>query len=177
MAAPSDELKAKLGAAPEWDLVDTGCLDGVDRRQHAFDLRPAGNAEEDLAAGGGHRGRSKGAAKEHWTTSEKGNRIARLFCEQCGTPLFAKNETHPELLPVKVGSLDDPDFFRPQANIWTESARPWHFLDAAIPQFERDPELGTTALFEVARSSLVRLGRVVGLLSKQSERRPIRMTG
>jgi hypothetical protein len=87
-------------------------------------------------------------AKVHWTLSEKGNRITRLFCEQCGTPLFAKNETHPELLPAKVGSLDDPGLFRPRANIWTKSARRWHFLDAAIPQFERDPEMGTTALFE-----------------------------
>jgi len=120
---------------------------------------------------------TKGAAREHWALSEKGNRIARLFCERCGTPLFAKNETYPEFLPVKVGSLDDPSFFRPQANIWTKSARPWHFLDAAIPQFEREPEMGATALFEVARSLIVRLGRMVGLLSKQSERRPIRMTG
>jgi hypothetical protein len=55
---------------------------------------------------------TKGAAKEHWTLSEKGNRIARLFCDQCGTPLFAKNETHPEFLPVKVGSLDDPKIFQ-----------------------------------------------------------------
>jgi Glutathione-dependent formaldehyde-activating enzyme len=120
---------------------------------------------------------TKGAAKEHWTLSEKGSRIARLFCGQCGTPLFAKNESHPEFLPVKVGSLDDPRSFRPQANIWTKSAQPWHFLDAAIPQFERDPKMGTTAMFEIARSSLVRLGRVVGLLSKQSERRPLGVPG
>jgi hypothetical protein len=73
----------------------------------------------------------------HLNASEKGNRIARLFCEKCGTPLFAKNETHPEFLSVKIGSLDDPGFFRPQANPWTKSARPWHFLDAAVPQFER----------------------------------------
>src|ERR1700730_1861561 len=53
---------------------------------------------------------TKGAAREHWALSEKGNRIARLFCERCGTPLFAKNETYPEFLPVKVGSLDDPSF-------------------------------------------------------------------
>ena len=78
---------------------------------------------------------------------------------------------------VKVGSLDDPSFFRPHANIWAKSARPWHFLDAAIPQFEREPEMGTMALFEVAKSLIVRLGRMVGLLSKQSERRPIRMSG
>ena len=40
---------------------------------------------------------TKGSAKEHWTLSAKGNRIAR-----CGTPLFAKNERHPEFLLIKV---------------------------------------------------------------------------
>jgi hypothetical protein len=120
---------------------------------------------------------TKGAAKEQSTLSEKGNRIARLFCEQCGTSLFAKNASHPEFLPVKVGSLDDPSSFRPHANIWTRPAQPWHFLDAAVPQFERDPAMGTTALFEIARSSLVRFGRMVGLLSRQSGRRPFRVPG
>ncbi|SRR6266536_213100 len=44
---------------------------------------------------------TKGSAEAYWTLSAKGNRIARLFCKQCGTPLFAKNENHPEFLPVK----------------------------------------------------------------------------
>jgi hypothetical protein len=39
---------------------------------------------------------TKGSAKEHWTLSAKGNRIAR-----CGTPLFAKNEKHPETSSVR----------------------------------------------------------------------------
>ena len=120
---------------------------------------------------------TKGTVKEYWTLSEKGNRIARLFCEHCGTPIFAKSEMHPELLPIKIGSLDDPSRFKPQANIWTKSAQPWHFLDAAVPQFEGDPEIGATALFELARSSLVKFGRMVGLQSAQSERRPSRITG
>jgi hypothetical protein len=106
---------------------------------------------------------TKGAPKEHWSLSAKGNRIARLFCEHCGTPLFARNEAHPEFLPVKIGSLDDPAAFRPQANIWVCSAQPWHDLDPAIPRFDRDPELGISALVELARSSLVRLVRRAGM--------------
>src|SRR5262249_47254127 len=54
---------------------------------------------------------TKGAPKEHWSLSAKGNRIAQLFCEHCGTPLFARNEAHPEFLPVKIGSLEIPQHF------------------------------------------------------------------
>jgi hypothetical protein len=59
-------------------------------------------------------------------TSAKGNRVARWFCEACGTPLFTKNEKYPEFLPVKVGNLDDPSQFHVQANIWGTSAQSRH---------------------------------------------------
>ena len=38
---------------------------------------------------------TKGKPREHWTVSAKGNRMGRLFCETCGTPLFGKNEASP----------------------------------------------------------------------------------
>jgi hypothetical protein len=64
-------------------------------------------------------------------------------------------------LAIKVGSLDDPSGFRPQANIWTKSAQPWHHLDAAISRFKANPEVGIRAFLELARTSAVRLGRLI----------------
>jgi hypothetical protein len=85
---------------------------------------------------------TKGHPKQYWMISAPGNRVARLFCENCGTPLFAKNEKHPEFLAIKVGTLDDPSPFRSQADIWTQSAQPWHSLDEAVPRFQQNPETG-----------------------------------
>ncbi len=104
---------------------------------------------------------TKGQAREYWTASAKGRRVARLFCCQCGAPLFAKNEKHPQYMAIKVGSLDDPSGFRSQANIWTKSAQPWHHLDAAVPHFKQNPELGLAALFEFLRTTAVKVGRLV----------------
>ena len=104
---------------------------------------------------------TKGEPKEYWTVSAKGRRVARIFCDKCSTPLFARNEKLPEYLAVKVGSLDDPTVFEPQANIWTKSAQPWHHLDAAISRFKENPELGARAIFEFFRSSAVKLGRLI----------------
>jgi hypothetical protein len=104
---------------------------------------------------------TKGEAEEYWSLSARGNRVARLFCGRCGTPLFGKNEKHLQYLAVKPGSLDDPSGFRPQANIWTQSAQPWHHLDAAMPRFKRNPEFGIKAILEFARAAGVRLGRFV----------------
>jgi len=106
---------------------------------------------------------TNGRTKEHWTISARGSSVARLFCADCGTPLFAKNASHPEFLAVKAGSLDDPRQFRPNANIWIKSAQPWHYLDSALPRFKQDPELGATAILELARASVVKIGRAIGL--------------
>ena len=95
--------------------------------------------------------------------SDKGNRMGRLFCESCGAPLFAKNERNPEILHVKVGSLDVASQFRVQANIWVSSAPPWHHIDAAVPRFPRDPEMGVKAFLELVRASVVKLGRATGI--------------
>jgi hypothetical protein len=104
---------------------------------------------------------TRGEPKEYWTVSAKGRRVARIFCEKCGTPLFARNEKLPQYLAVKVGSLDDPSVFEPQANIWVRSAQRWHHLDAGISRFKENPELGVTALFELVRSAAVKLGRLI----------------
>jgi hypothetical protein len=104
---------------------------------------------------------TQGEPKEFWTVSAKGRRVARIFCEKCGTPLFARNERLPQYLAVKVGSLDDPSVFEPQANIWIKSAQPWHHLDAAISRFKENPELGARAILEFFRSSAVKLGRLI----------------
>jgi hypothetical protein len=110
----------------------------------------------------------KGKPKEHYTVSAKGNRMGRLFCKVCGTPLFAKNEAHPEIVHVKVGSLDDTSQFRVQANIWVSSAPPWHYIDSAVTRFPHDPEIGLKAFLELARTSIVKLGRATGLSRKET---------
>ncbi|HKS63039.1 MAG TPA: GFA family protein [Xanthobacteraceae bacterium] len=111
---------------------------------------------------------TEGKPKEHWTVSAKGNRMARLFCGTCGTPLFVKNEAHPEILQVKAGSLDDTSQFWMQANAWVSSAPPWHHIDAEVMRFPRDPEMGLKAFLELARSSIVKLGRATGISDRDT---------
>jgi hypothetical protein len=54
-----------------------------------------------------------------WSVSERGHRVARSFCEVCGTPLFAENADYPEFIAIKVGSLSlsDLSVFKPAGHI------------------------------------------------------------
>jgi len=50
----------------------------------------------------------------------------RSFCPECGTQITFWNENHPNTLDITLASLDDPDLYPPQDQIFAES-RP-HFL-------------------------------------------------
>ena len=81
----------------------------------------------------------KGEPRWFERTADSGSKVRRGFCSDCGTPLFAASESIPDLIVVKPSSLDDPSWFKPQADIFTESAQPWDCMDQALPKFHGMP--------------------------------------
>ena len=73
------------------------------------------------------------------STSGRGNRVTRYFCEKCGTPLFFESAANTGIIAIKPGSLDDPSLFKPAGSIWVSSAQPWHYIDPDLPRFDKDP--------------------------------------
>ena len=81
---------------------------------------------------------TKGEVKGYSSKAESGSSVTRQFCPECGTPLFAFGERRPEIMAIKVGSLDDPSGLKPTAFIWTRSAQPWAHRDPSIPSLEEE---------------------------------------
>ena len=65
---------------------------------------------------------TKGEPKLYVSSSGAGNRVTRAFCPECGCPLFIRVSARPEIVGLRVGSLDDPSGFRPEADIFVKSA-------------------------------------------------------
>ena len=63
----------------------------------------------------------------------------RGFCAQCGSPILGKSDAAPQFLGIKVSSLDDPSWFKAQADIFTSEAQPWDLMDPVLPKFEQYP--------------------------------------
>jgi hypothetical protein len=82
----------------------------------------------------------RGEPKRYSVTAESGYSAHRAFCGACGAPLFASSSARRDFIGVRVGSLDDPSWFRPQAEVWTASAQLWDHLSADVPQFARNRE-------------------------------------
>ena len=65
----------------------------------------------------------------------------REFCAECGTHLTTRSPRDPNIVILKVGTLDNPatDYGGPQAVIWTKDAQPYHLMPEGVPQFPAFP--------------------------------------
>ena len=82
---------------------------------------------------------TSGTPKLYVKAADSGNTVTRAFCPECGSPLFLQVSARPDLVGIRVGTLDDPSGFRPQAHIFVKSAQPWDHMDPALPQYETYP--------------------------------------
>ena len=76
----------------------------------------------------------QGTPRSFTVTADSGHPTARLFCADCGSPLYGLPSSAPDLVTIRVSSLDDPSMFRPSQNIYTASAQPWDYMDPALPK-------------------------------------------
>jgi len=80
-----------------------------------------------------------GNVKNYEVKGDSGNILSRGFCPQCGSRLFGKTSAVTELAMITAGSLDDPNQYRPQMDIYTSSAQPWDHMNPALPKFPKMP--------------------------------------
>ncbi len=70
----------------------------------------------------------------------------RYFCSRCGSPLFNKVGANPDLVRVRLGSLDSAFSEPPAAHIFTAEKAPWHDIPDGVPQFAAWPEPAAVAI-------------------------------
>ncbi len=73
-------------------------------------------------------------------TADSGNTASNGFCPNCGSNVLGKTSGMPGIMAIKVGSLDDPSWFKPGMTIFTVSAQPWDLVDPDLPAFPGMPE-------------------------------------
>jgi hypothetical protein len=83
----------------------------------------------------------QGEARFFRNLADSGRWVERGFCQDCGTPLFARVEVAPGWITVKPGSLDDPTWFKPTIDTWAPSAPPWLALDPNLPKAAKTPRM------------------------------------
>jgi putative intracellular protease/amidase len=59
----------------------------------------------------------------------------RAFCARCGSPLYAYLSSQPDVVRIRLGSLDTSFVERARAHTFTADAAPWHRIADDVPRF------------------------------------------
>ncbi|WP_180899996.1 GFA family protein [Martelella soudanensis] len=81
-----------------------------------------------------------GAQEVRWTAGGSGVPVRQTFCGRCGGRLSHQREKSPVLV-VKPGTLDDPSWLVPVAEIFTASRQPWLPALPGAAQYPGAPDM------------------------------------
>ena len=81
----------------------------------------------------------KGEAKGYPSTADSGNINTRHFCPTCGSRIYTENSARPGVIGIAIGSVEDKDWFAPQAVVYTSNRPRWDQTSQDIPNFEGMP--------------------------------------
>ena len=75
-------------------------------------------------------------------TSKTGQQVLRQFCSNCGSPVFSSLPHLPNIIVLKVGTLNDSSAYSPGAEIWCDSKQSWVDFKDTYPEFSENPPAG-----------------------------------
>ena len=78
--------------------------------------------------------RITGPVAEISRTADAGADKLKGFCSACGSPLYNKPVTKPDMIGINVGCLDDPSGFKPEVVMFASGGHAWDHLDPALPR-------------------------------------------
>ena len=59
----------------------------------------------------------------------------RLFCSRCGSPIYSKRTDRPQVVRVRVGTINEPLNVRPRAHYYIASKCNWWKIEDTLPRF------------------------------------------
>lgn len=65
--------------------------------------------------------------------------VQRIFCANCGSPIIGKRENAPEVVRVRIGTLDSPLPTKAAGHIFVGSKAEWYDIDDHVPQHQERP--------------------------------------
>ena len=83
----------------------------------------------------------RGELKKWTKTADSGTRHDCYFCPDCGNRIYHHNPEHPELIRLKLGTLDDTSVIDPTIHVWTQHKQAWFQLPDDVPSHPVQPDM------------------------------------
>lgn len=82
----------------------------------------------------------------HMATYESSPGKMRHFCSNCGSPMFTKVGVNPEVVRLRLGSLDTDFDHHPAAHIFVSDKAAWEAIEGTLPQFDQWPSKDSVSI-------------------------------
>ena len=74
---------------------------------------------------------------EEWLKEYRGTPgKVRVFCSECGSPLYSARDDLPEIKRLRIGTLETPVDTRKQYHAFVASKASWYEIDDNFPQYQ-----------------------------------------
>ena len=80
-----------------------------------------------------------GEVAEYALISESGNRVTRVFCPSCGSPILGRNSGMEGFATLSLGTMDDSSDLIPGVTVFARNRKPWDSMDESIQTFDAQP--------------------------------------
>jgi hypothetical protein len=77
--------------------------------------------------------------KASLTTFSTPEGVHRVFCSRCGSPIISRRDSLPDVLRLRLGTLDTPVPAAPSAHIFVGSKAAWWEIRDQLPQHPERP--------------------------------------
>jgi hypothetical protein len=81
----------------------------------------------------------QGKAQTFSHSSDSGSTMTKHFCPHCGSQLFGTNSARPDRIHIKVGTMENAEWFQPQCNVWASSRLPSTPVSPYVKDFDSMP--------------------------------------
>ena len=82
----------------------------------------------------------RGELGTYTVKGDSGKPVHRFFCPHCGSGIYLECEADPGYVFLKVGTLDDASWVKPDMHIFTAAKQPWVGLEDSLPEYDKVPE-------------------------------------
>jgi len=65
--------------------------------------------------------------------------VHRMFCSHCGSPIVSRRDGLPDVVRIRLGTLDTPLRSGPRAHIFVASRADWFEIHDQLPQYPERP--------------------------------------
>ena len=76
------------------------------------------------------------SGQDNLTTYQASETQTKLFCKTCGSPIMSKNTLVPDMVRVRLGTIESDINEHPEAHIFVASKANWEEISDNLPQYD-----------------------------------------